>query len=51
MGSSVPILSGILNNLEQDIQNFEHYKVLVDSWQLYDNSNTPPALLDESWLP
>ena len=30
------------------IQNFERYKVLVDSWQLYDNSDAPPILLDES---
>lgn len=30
------------------IQNFECYKVLVDSWQLYDNSDAPPILLDES---
>ena len=29
-------------------KNFGRYKLLVDSWQLYDNSNTPPALLDES---
>lgn len=30
------------------IANFERYKLLVDSWQLYDNSQTPPVLLDES---
>lgn len=30
------------------IQNFERYKTLVDSWQLYDNSDAPPILLDES---
>jgi predicted ABC-type ATPase len=30
------------------IANFERYKVLVDSWQLYDNSGAPPVLLDES---
>ena len=30
------------------IQNFERYKLLVDSWQLYDNSDAPPILLDES---
>jgi hypothetical protein len=47
VGLSGPILSGILNSREQGIQNFERYKVLVDSWQLYDNSDTPPALLDE----
>lgn len=27
---------------------FNHYKQLVDSWQLYDNSNMPPVLLEES---
>lgn len=30
------------------IKNFESYKALVDSWQLYDNSDAPPILLDES---
>ena len=30
------------------IANLERYKVLVDSWQLYDNSGAPPVLLDES---
>jgi len=30
------------------LQNFERYKLLVDSWQLYDNSAAPPILLDES---
>ena len=30
------------------IANFERYKLLVDSWQLYDNSGAPPVLLDES---
>lgn len=29
------------------IQNFERYKVLVDSWQLYDNSDAPTVLIDE----
>lgn len=29
------------------IQNFERYKLLVDSWQLYDNSGVPTVLLDE----
>lgn len=28
-------------------KNFERYKLLVDSWQLYDNSDAPPVLLDE----
>jgi len=30
------------------IANFERYKLLVDGWQLYDNSGAPPVLLDES---
>ncbi len=30
------------------IANFERYKLLVDDWQLYDNSSAPPELLDES---
>ena len=30
------------------VKNFERYKLLVDSWQMYDNSGEPPVLLDES---
>lgn len=30
------------------LANFGHYKLLVDSWQLYDNAQAPPSLLDES---
>ena len=29
------------------IGNFERYKALVDSWQLYDNSDIPAVLLEE----
>lgn len=29
------------------INNFERYKLLVDSWQLYDNSAIPAALIEE----
>lgn len=29
------------------ITNFERYKLLVDSWQLYDNSSTPAVLIEE----
>jgi predicted ABC-type ATPase len=29
------------------IKNLERYKLLVNSWQLYDNSGAPPILLDE----
>lgn len=41
----------MINNrgwLAHGIENFERYKVLVDSWQLYDNSGVPTVLLDES---
>ena len=30
------------------LDNLERYKLLVDGWQLYDNSSTPPVLLEES---
>ena len=29
------------------IRNFERYKMLVDSWQLYDNSCIPAVLIEE----
>jgi len=29
------------------IANFERYKLLVDSWQLYDNSSIPAVLIEE----
>lgn len=29
------------------IANFERYKLLVDSWQLYDNSDIPAVLMEE----
>lgn len=29
------------------IANIERYKMLVDSWQLYDNSNIPVVLIEE----
>ncbi len=29
------------------ISNFERYKLLVDSWQLYDNSSIPAVLIEE----
>ena len=29
------------------IKNFERYKMLVDSWQLYDNSGIPAILIEE----
>jgi predicted ABC-type ATPase len=29
------------------IKNFERYKLLVDSWQLYDNLAIPATLIEE----
>lgn len=29
------------------IRNFDRYKLLVNGWQLYDNSGTPPILQEE----
>ena len=29
------------------INNFERYKLLVDNWQLYDNSGIPAILIEE----
>ncbi len=29
------------------INNFDRYKALVDSWQLYDNSDIPAVLIEE----
>lgn len=29
------------------INNLVRYKLLVNNWQLYDNSDTPPVLLEE----
>ena len=37
----------IRRRFEHGIRNFDRYKALVDSWQLYDNSNTPTVLIDE----
>ena len=37
----------IRRRFEHGIKNFERYKVLVDSWQLYDNSGVPPILQEE----
>jgi predicted ABC-type ATPase len=37
----------IRRRFAQGIQNFERYKLLVDSWQLYDNSYIPAILIEE----
>lgn len=46
-GHNVPE-EAIRRRFAHGIANFERYKLLVDSWQLYDNSSAPPVLLDES---
>ena len=46
-GHNVPV-DVIRRRFEHGIKNFDLYKSLVDSWQLYDNSGAPPVLLDES---
>ena len=46
-GHNVPA-EVIRRRFAHGIANFERYKLLVDSWQLYDNSGAPPVLLDES---
>ena len=38
----------IRRRFAQGIKNFERYKTLVNSWQLYDNSDIPAVLLEES---
>lgn len=37
----------IRRRFEHGIANFERYKLLVDSWQLYDNSGIPTVLIEE----
>ena len=37
----------IRRRFAQGIKNFDRYKLLVNTWQLYDNSNIPPVLIDE----
>jgi len=45
-GHNVPE-SVIRRRFTHGANNFERYKLLVDSWQLYDNSDTPTVLMDE----
>ena len=45
-GHNIPV-DVIRRRFAHGIANFERYKLLVDSWQLYDNSNTPAALIEE----
>jgi len=37
----------IRRRFSHGIRNFERYKLLVDSWQLYDNSDIPTILIEE----
>ncbi|HCI13354.1 MAG: Zeta toxin family protein [Gallionellales bacterium GWA2_60_142] len=37
----------IRHRFAHGIRNFERYKLLVDSWQLYDNSDIPTILIEE----
>ena len=37
----------IRRRFEHGLTNFERYKQLVDSWQLYDNSEIPTILIAE----
>ncbi len=37
----------IRRRFEHGIANFGRYKLLVDSWQLYDNSDIPAVLIEE----
>lgn len=46
-GHNIPV-DVIRRRFAHGIANFERYKMLVDSWQLYDNSESPTVLLDES---
>src|SRR3989338_536609 len=45
-GHNVPA-EVIRRRFAHGIANFERYKLLVDSWQLYDNSGAPPVLIEE----
>ena len=37
----------IRRRFSHGLKNFERYKLLVDSWQLYDNSAIPTVLIEE----
>lgn len=45
-GHNIPEAT-ILRRFSGGIKNFDRYKLLVNSWQLYDNSGIPPVLLEE----
>lgn len=41
----------VRRRFESGIKNFNRYKLLVNDWQLYDNSTSPTILLEEGGLP
>jgi predicted ABC-type ATPase len=45
-GHNIPV-DVIRRRFSHGLTNFERYKLLVDSWQLYDNSDTPATLINE----
>jgi predicted ABC-type ATPase len=45
-GHNIPV-DVIRRRYAHGIANFERYKLLVNSWQLYDNSDTPAVLVEE----
>jgi predicted ABC-type ATPase len=45
-GHNIPV-DVICRRYAHGIANFERYKLLVNSWQLYDNSDTPAVLVEE----
>lgn len=45
-GHNIPV-DVIRRRFAHGIANFERYKLLVDSWQLYDNSAIPATLIEE----
>ncbi|MFA6062309.1 MAG: zeta toxin family protein [Gallionella sp.] len=49
-GHNIPE-STIRRRFTSGINNFSRYKLLVNNWQLYDNSVTPTVLLEEGGLP
>jgi predicted ABC-type ATPase len=46
-GHNIPV-DVIRRHYAHGLANFERYKLLVNDWQLYDNSSVPPVLLAES---
>jgi len=49
-GHNIPEAT-VRRRFESGIKNFNRYKLLVNDWQLYDNSTSPTILLEEGGLP